>query len=671
MSRMRTTSLALALVWACTPDLAAHGGQYRGPEDIVPPNPGGGRGTARGSRPNSPMPNAPSTPGASNPTTPGNGAPGTPGGGGGIGARTPHTGRGAALEPDLTRWSFWWELNKDPFLRLKDAVHREQVTTLGEDIYLGNQRRETARDTLAPTSTIIIQEILPALKRALESTDDRDITSSCLVAMAKIGANHPTFRVLPLFEARLQSKDQETRETAAIALGISQMSEAMPTLQHLASDTPQGRSLTDRGEVDSRTRSFACYGIGLIAHASSNIDLKRSAFDTLAQLIESTDRNLSVAAINGVRLIRTRSDVAGKELTLRRDMLAALWSYYEKPLAQGDQQVQAHVPPAIATILGRGGDTTGVFKQRFAGELDGKYGKRNINIYQSAALALGQLCTSDSADEVYCKLLHDYAGNGRDTQARCFSLMALADIGGNDNRNRLLTWLEKGRDQEKAWSALALGVLSFHARLADPRAEVDTTIERALRAVLSDEKNDEVLSAVAVGLGLGRCTAAAADLRQLLERYKRRDEFAGYLGIGLALMGDAAAKEPLRALAASSIRRPGLLGQAAVALGLLGDKQVANDLCAMLAAPDKNVAKLSALASALGLIGDRRSIKPLVTMLFDPSITELSRAFAAVALGGIADKEALPWNSKIAVGLNYRAAVETLTNMSSGILDIL
>ena len=58
-------------------------------------------------------------------------------------------------------------------------------------------------------------------------------------------------------------------------------------------------------------------------------------------------------------------------------------------------------------------------------------------------------------------------------------------------------------------------------------------------------------------------------------------------------------------------------------------------------------------------------------LLLDTSISQLSRAFAAVALGGIADKELLPWNSKIAVNTNYRASVETLTNKTSGILDIL
>ena len=43
----------------------------------------------------------------------------------------------------------------------------------------------------------------------------------------------------------------------------------------------------------------------------------------------------------------------------------------------------------------------------------------------------------------------------------------------------------------------------------------------------------------------------------------------------------------------------------------------------------------------------------------------------AVALGGIADKEPLPWNAKIAVNMNYRAAVETLVESGAGVLEIL
>ena len=82
----------------------------------------------------------------------------------------------------------------------------------------------------------------------------------------------------------------------------------------------------------------------------------------------------------------------------------------------------------------------------------------------------------------------------------------------------------------------------------------------------------------------------------------------------------------------------------------------------------------SAVASAaLGMIGDQRSIDPLVEMLENEDITERAPGFAAVALGIVADKELLPWNSKIALDLNYRAATPTLTNQTSGtgILDIL
>ena len=67
----------------------------------------------------------------------------------------------------------------------------------------------------------------------------------------------------------------------------------------------------------------------------------------------------------------------------------------------------------------------------------------------------------------------------------------------------------------------------------------------------------------------------------------------------------------------------------------------------------------------------RRPTDPLVDLLLDEQRTGLSRAFAAVALGGIADRRNLPWNSELVIGVNYRAAVETLTNGISGVLDIL
>jgi HEAT repeat protein len=84
-----------------------------------------------------------------------------------------------------------------------------------------------------------------------------------------------------------------------------------------------------------------------------------------------------------------------------------------------------------------------------------------------------------------------------------------------------------------------------------------------------------------------------------------------------------------------------------------------------------SVAALSAIAIAIGEIGDARSIDPLVALLRDEDLTKLARAFVAAALGGVGDKDALRWNTPLSRDGNYAAAVDTLTNGATGVLDIL
>ena len=151
---------------------------------------------------------------------------------------------GIILEADLTRWQFWWEFNKNPFIRLKDAIHTNTVVTGSDEFFMGVGRRSRSEAVLKPTETQIVQEVLPALKVVMERTEQRDIISSVLVAMAKSGLNHPEFDILPLMAERLTSGDQEIRETAALAMGISQMPEAVDQyLLHLVEDGAAGRKL--------------------------------------------------------------------------------------------------------------------------------------------------------------------------------------------------------------------------------------------------------------------------------------------------------------------------------------------------------------------------------------------------------------------------------------------
>lgn len=673
---MKSVLLAGAILALASHDpLPAHGGQYRGPGDVVPPGakptgspktPGGGKGPAG---PSTPGPSGPSAPGPGGPFTPG--GPGQPGGGG-----SALTGaRGVDVGDDLTRWVYWWEFHKDPYLRLKDSLSGLGPVTNPDDVFFGASTREEVRDLVAISDSDRRDRILPRLKEALDRTEQTDITSSCLVAMAKLGVERSDIQLLPECRARLRSPVQEVRETAALAMGISQLPDALEDLIALASDAPRGRELTARGEVDDRTRAFACYGIGLVAWPSSSADLKRRAHDAIADLLgdaRTSSRNVQVAAINALRLLRPDDEAA------REQAIVTLLAFGERDLGRGRELVQAHVPPAIAKLVGRGGDRALALAATFTAHLAAE-SKRAPELRQSAALALAELCSPPERDPRFADAvatLRRTSEQDKDQQTRLFALMALGQIGGAGNRTFLLKALARGHNAiEKPWAGLALGVLEFDRLEREASAATpDETIGTALARTMSAAKNPDLVASMAIALGLCRHDASADLLREQLQQLRAQEEPAGYVALGLALMGATGAAAELDDIVRSSVRKPDLLRQAAIALGKLGDRRAADTLQQMLAgeAEDQpNLAKLSAISSALGFIGDRRSIDPLIKMLFDGNLTELSRAFAAVALGGIADKEDLPWGSKIAVDLNYRAAVETLTDKKGGILDIL
>ncbi|MBM4062545.1 MAG: hypothetical protein FJ265_15820 [Planctomycetes bacterium] len=80
---------------------------------------------------------------------------------------------------------------------------------------------------MKPTQEQIDTEILPALKKAIDETQENefDIISSCMIAMAKIGKDHADFKLFKVFAPRLKARNQEIRETAALALGLAAIAE--------------------------------------------------------------------------------------------------------------------------------------------------------------------------------------------------------------------------------------------------------------------------------------------------------------------------------------------------------------------------------------------------------------------------------------------------------------
>ncbi|MEM7203887.1 MAG: HEAT repeat domain-containing protein [Planctomycetota bacterium] len=617
--------IALCLVAATLP---GHGGQYRGPAPalagpVISPNPFG--------PPGGPGPLAPTA--------------------------RPETTSGRGV--DLSRWQLWWEYNKEQYLRRLPGDGDDAGTALSEELKA--------------------EIILPPLVEALESTRNRDITTACLVAIAKIGVDHRSKPILPMLAERLRRGDQEIRETAALALGITERADALAPLRALVLDQPEGRRLLGKAKVDDRTRAFAAFGLGLVAQGQDDADVKAVVLETLQTVLEAKQeksRDVQVAALNGLRLLRPETVPGSRGKRLMWQALEAITRFERRQLGKARQEVQAHAATAIARLLGRGTDADHErYKKAFAERVLGR-SEDHQSMPRSAALALGRLVEPDDAgcDGVCVAALQRAVTQASDHQVRSFAMIALAQIGGDAAEETLTRTFRRAKGPTQAWAALACGVLAHHADKTRRDNRNETAADRVGRLLhrhLSRAGNPDVRSAIAVGLGLAGYTPASKDLRKLLKRYRKYQELGGYLCIGLALMDDVKATPLLEAILDDSRHRPLLMAQAARALARLQQRDAAATLHRMLHRKDHSALALSGAAIALGMVGDAGSVAPLLKILRDKSEPKLVRAFAAAALGALADNDRLPWNAHLAQDINYRAVTETLSNGATGVLDLL
>ncbi len=646
MNALRICCCALGLAAV----LSAHGGQYRGvvvPNQPAPPPPSGNPSTPPGLRP----------------------APGP-----GIRGVTPGPGTGTPLEANpITEWHTWWEFNKDPYVQAR-GLDKAGPETGSDDFYLGVRRAVDRIDTLAPTDDDKQKLIVPVLVALLEEERNRDVQSACLVALGKVGrdvpGDAPGGGLEALLSARISRGDQEVRETAVLALGIAGRVQALPLLAGLLRDDAVGRKLEGRDNVADRTRAFAAYALGLLAHRSEDAAVDQEIADLLFSVLrdqEQDDRELRCAAINGLGILGNGdSSGAGKFLLWRT--VEFLLDYHGKDLGRSDELVQAHAPIAIGRLLGRGDSSLHQrCKQRFADELLARK-RRSVAILQSDAIALGMLALPTKDDEEFVAALRSTYEDGHDRLARSFALMAMGRIGGADNKAWLLRAYERGnKSTERPWIALALGMW---AACGNEDERGDATIVRRLTDDLQDSSNRNTTSALAVAVGLTRHPLAFEPLSETLRTSEANEQVAGYCAVALGLLGDRNAVPMLSQLLARSERRQFLLPQTALALGMLGDRQANEQLVAMMK-KSQSVTSLAALARAIGQIGDRRAIEPLCAILDDRETTKLGRAFVAAALGGVGDKDLLPWNLPLGVDCNYATGMDTLTNGQTGVLDIL
>ncbi len=688
MKLRRIVSIASSSVLLALP-LRAHGGFSPGPPAVPPPpevSSGGSSGGSKGSSPSRPPA----------PMSPGPAAPGAPAGA----SASPAPLTGGTLEPDLTDWGLWWDLNKAAYLELKAHVHSPGAVSGIEGWYLGENER-TRAGSLQPSAQQVREQVVPALLAVLEREQDHDLVSGAMVALAKIGHDESSAESRR-FEAALGrflvDPNQEIRETAAVSLGILASPRAISTLANLLWDTDSGRALVKRHEVDYRTRAFAAYGLGLIgARTASDNDraLILAALRRAFERDETSTPDLAVACLVAFSIVPLA--------TLEPRAARALGEKAEDPPESSRQaqleyllavlrdrrrevRVRAQCPIALARLLaGLPPERSEAFRAYVAGELIARLEpKRELpELVQSCVLALGAIGSADAAplDGRIRAALENAFQQASETQARGFALIALAQVGGRRGPGDwaagsvqaaefLLRQMIDGKGTLRPWAALACGVLGHALLRSDPAAPLADRLRRGVRSVLADERDPSRLGACAIAAGLLRDRESAP---LLLERLAKAlpDEARGRVATGLGLLGYHEALPLLRQLVGESTYRPLLLRECAIALGVLGDKEAAPLLVGLLQEA-RSMATQTTISTALGFIGDQRSIEPLLLRLGDRERSERSRGYAAVALGNVADKERLPWNANFALGLNYRASTSTLTDplRGGGILDI-
>ena len=577
---------------------------------------------------------------------------------------------------DLTSWQFWWDYNQDN--HLLDTDRGSLPISGSDDFYLGATRTRQTQQTMRPGRAVLVGEILPALKHAVDQ-GPRGVTNASMLALARIGIDHPEFRLFDVIAARLSDQDQTTRETAAVALGLAGQSDQRCLSRLL-------EVVRDESAADNRTRSFAAYGLGLLAERDDNVTSKRRVFDAMREVLDDRElrsRDLRVAALQAISLLNiNRRKYEGARLAA--EVIACLDAFFQADLGKSEQHLQAHCPTAIARLLRNDHRRSERHKEWFAKILSGRAidGKSRASrrvsnaITQSCALALGQLCRPNEDGDIksnrdvrYSEVLLKVWRQHKDAQTRNFALVALGQIGGKKNRDALLREFDKASPSiEQPWCAIALG-LCKKAGNADGGGR-DALIDETLLAAFARAKNPETVSALAISMGLAATDASGHVMRQQLGKSLGQQRMAQAICQGLGLLGDKLAIEPLHEMVKTNKRQPQLIESAAVALGSLGDPTIGEVILRRFVAGEPSYGMQVALSRALADVGDRRHVQPLLAVLSDTNQSAITRAGAARALGGIADPRELRWNSPLRTNANYRANVATLTDRIAGVLDI-
>ena len=602
---------------------------------------------------------------------------------------------------DARSWVRWWRYNGPALISDRPDHGPARVHRSGDEFFLGRGQSSVTPPVERPSVPTIRSEVAPALLEVLEGKPAAEVEAAVLMALAKLGSARAGRLLLPVLARRLDHRDLPVAEAAVLSMGILGEDAAAPWLLALAADGPAGHALCGRSTVPIRVRTFAILGLGLLADRSSDAELQRRIAADLLRLLEEDSEarpDVTAAAVTSLGLTTLPwSPAARPERPSRGDLSARLRAHLS-----GDRQgrgalrhhdARAQIPVALGRLLAPSRRASDPRAQAHLAETVNlmltlahrRSTERSERVRQSILIALGQLSTSGGEGDLAAdrnrrvqRALTAAARASAHGMTESFALVALARQGGaagsgprpfdrlREAEAVLLERLERGTTRERAWSALALGVLARGAQGGGLDLLPGTF--RRLEGALADARSPELTGALAVALGLAGDIAAAP---LLLGRFDQVSDgrARAQLAVGLGLMGSAAASAPLLEALEEGRHQPDLAEQLGVAIGMVASAQQLEATARLLERETPRGGGLP-LALPVGRAGHPSGVRSLVALLRFPGGVRAARAQAATALGIACDKDEVPWSARLGVDVHYGVEIETLVNSErTGILD--
>lgn len=502
------------------------------------------------------------------------------------------------------RWEFWWELNRDRFLRMAAGRNIGTVSGGAMASIWGGAERQPAWVEESEVRLKIVGALLPRL--ASRNEEERGQAAIAL-GKTRVSAAFGPLRKL------LENGSPADRRAASLALGYLGEPAAVPLLAGYLS----------RIGVPPAERAFAAIGLGILGSPESATVLERALGRSLA-FRGSGIVELQVAAA-------TALGVLGQDRSA--DLLARV--------AGTKNGIDGSVRASALVALGR------INAERSLPVLLAGLGAGDVELRRAAAQALGQTRRADANGKLLTAFLKD-----PDLQVRNFAAMSMARIGGPNVANALLGGLHRTNSRsQRGFVALALGVLG------------DRRVAPALRKILAGPDERSLLGASAIALGIMGDGGSMPVLRQIARNEARSPDLRGYAVLALAMLGDTTTMLSLPATLQSGGEAP-LRRSAALALGLSYRLRAGPAVLKALFTDQDDYVR-GAVVNSLALLPRRSVLGTLMDVVKGDGFGTKLRIDAVVALGALAARGRPSPMEELLDGMNYRSTSNTLSVAAS------